>query len=79
MNDTPKISETGYTPDFVGHNEEWFIEVKGRKVGDFNLRWKLFKRFCNNRDPVPILFMPVTGVDMQQVINILKQKQHARK
>lgn len=77
MKDTPKISETGYTPDFVGEDEQWFIEVKGRKVGDFNLRWKLFKRFLNERKHKPLLFMPVTGVDMQQVINILKQKGYA--
>lgn len=79
MKDTPKISETGYTPDFVGEDEKWFIEVKGRKVGDFNLRWKLFKRFLNNRKPVPFIFMPVTQGDMQQVINILKQKGYATK
>jgi hypothetical protein len=78
MKHTPKIAETGYTPDFVGENETWFIEVKGRKLGDFNLRWKLFKRFLSNRDPKPIIFMPVTIGDFQQVVNILKQKGYAR-
>ena len=79
MKDTPKISETGYTPDFVGEDEKWFIEVKGRKVGDFNLRWKLFKRFLNDRKPVPFIFMPVTSGDVQQVVNILKEKGYATK
>jgi hypothetical protein len=79
MRDTSKISETGYTPDFSGKNEEWFIEVKGRKLGDFNIRWKLFKRFLNKRDNNPTLFMPVTLKDCEQVINILKEKGYGKK
>ena len=78
MRDTSKISETGYTPDFVGENEDWFIEVKGRKLGDFNLRWKLFKHFLNNREPKPLIFMPVTTGDCEQVINILKSKGYGK-
>lgn len=75
LKDVRKISGLGYTADFVGENEEWFIEVKGRRLGDFNIRWKLFKKWLNQRDePNPILFMPVTPQDMRQVIDILKEK-----
>lgn len=80
LKDTSKIAETGYTPDFVGENEKWFVEVKGRKLGDFNLRWKLFKHKLNNESTVyPTLFMPVTKEDCEQVINILKQEGYGKK
>jgi hypothetical protein len=79
LKDTPKITKAGYTPDFCGENEEWFIEVKGRKLGDFNLKWKLFKKMLMKRKPQPILFMPVTKQDCENVITILKSKGYARK
>ena len=79
MKNTTKVSGIGYTPDFVGENEEWFIEVKGRKFGDFNMRWKLFKNWVNLRKIPPYLFMPVQQQDMQQVINILKSKGYGTK
>jgi len=79
MKSTTKVTGIGYTPDFVGENEEWFIEVKGRKFGDFNMRWKLFKNHVNLRKIPPYLFMPVQQQDMQQVINILKSKGYGTK
>jgi hypothetical protein len=79
LKDNQKVSKTGYTPDFVGENESWFIEVKGRKLGDFSLRWKLFKHKVSERTPPPVLFMPVTIEDCQQVVQILKQEGYATK
>lgn len=79
LKDTQKVSKTGYTPDFVGEDDSWFIEVKGRKLGDFSLRWKLFKHKVSGEDPQPILFMPVTLEDCQQVIQILKNEGYATK
>ena len=73
LRDTKKVSKVGYTPDFVGEGELWFIEVKGRKLGDFNLRWKLFKKKMSIREPIPMLFMPVTKDDCEQVVKILKE------
>lgn len=74
MKKVAKVSGAGYTPDFRAKDESWFIEVKGRKLGDFSMRWKLFKAFLSSRDPKPMLFMPVTMGDCIQVINILKDK-----
>ena len=74
MKDTPKILGTGYTPDFAAKDESWFIEVKGRKLGDFGIRWKLFKRKLNERDPTPDLYMPTSEVDCEQVVKILKDR-----
>lgn len=72
MKNTQKITSVGYTPDFVGEGESWFIEVKGRKLGDFAMRWKLFKRMMSQREPMPKLFMPTNLEDCKQVIKILK-------
>lgn len=79
MKDRKKISGAGYSPDFRAKDESWFIEVKGRKLGDFSMRWKLFKNSMLGRDPQPMLFMPTNTQDCQQVINILKEKQNATK
>jgi len=67
-----------YTPDFVGDSEEWFIEVKGRKLGDFPIRWKMFKQLLQEKDNQPVLFMPVTKDDCKQVIEILIQKGYGK-
>lgn len=79
MKSVSKVSGAGYTPDFRAKDESWFIEVKGRKLGDFSMRWKLFKAFLSTREPKPMLFMPVTMGDCIQVINILKEKKDEAK
>lgn len=79
LRDKTKVSKAGYTPDFSGEGDEWFIEVKGRKLGDFNLKWKMFKRALEDSGNPPILFMPVTNDDCKQVIEILKQEGYGRK
>lgn len=78
MKDVSKVQGAGYTPDFKAKDESWFIEVKGRKLGDFNMRWKLFKKSMSHREPMPMLFMPVTLGDCKQVIDILKEKGYGR-
>ena len=76
----PKLTESAmsYTPDFIGENEEWFIEVKGRKLGNFSIKWRLFKSMLLRREPVPVLFMPEKKEDCEQVIKILRQKGYGR-
>jgi len=78
MKKVSKVSGAGYTPDFKAKDESWFIEVKGRKLGDFSMRWKLFKQFLSDREPKPMLFMPVTLGDCEQVIKILKEKENGK-
>lgn len=78
LKDVTKVMGAGYTPDFRAKDESWFIEVKGRKLGDFNMRWKMFKKSMSHREPMPTLFMPVTLEDCQQVIKILKEKGYGK-
>jgi len=74
LRDNRKVSKVGYTPDFSAKDESWFIEVKGRKLGDFSLRWKMFKNRLEGLDKQPMLFMPVTKDDCRQVVEVLKVK-----
>lgn len=79
MTNRPKVLEIKYTPDYVGENEEWIIEVKGRANESFPLRWKLFKQLMQQRDNPPILFKPSTVAECKQVIEILKDKGYGNK
>lgn len=77
MIDRKKISGVKYTPDFIGINEAWFIEVKGRANESFSIRWKLFKQMLLKQGKSPILFKPMTVKDCEQVIEILKAEGYA--
>jgi uncharacterized protein YtpQ (UPF0354 family) len=78
MIDRRKVSKISYTPDFVGENEEWIIETKGRANESFPLRWKLFKRMVESWDKQPLIFKPTNKVDCEQVIKILKEKGYGK-
>lgn len=75
----PSVLKIDYTPDFVGVNEEFIIEVKGRPNESFPLRWKLFKSLMNQRKNPPIIFKPSTVAECIQVIDILKEKGYGKK
>jgi len=79
MTDRRKVTKVSYTPDFIGENEEWFIEVKGRANESFSIRWKLFKRKMSERDNPPIIFKPMSVKDIEQTVEILKQKGYGKK
>lgn len=68
------VSKIDYTPDFVGENEEFFIEVKGRPNESFPLRWKLFKNLMAKRESPPMIFKPSSIRECEQVVKILKEK-----
>lgn len=79
MIDRRKVTGVSYTPDFIGENEEWFIEVKGRANESFPIRWKLFKNLVNSWKTPPILFKPMNKADCEQVVEILIQKGYGQK
>ena len=74
MIDRRKVTKVSYTPDFIGENDEWFIEVKGRANESFSIRWKLFKELVSKMDKPPLIFKPTNVKDCEQVIEILKSK-----
>lgn len=79
MIDRRKVTKVSYTPDFIGENEEWFIEVKGRANESFSIRWKLFKDLMTKRKNPPLIFKPQNIGDCEQVIEILKEKGYGKK
>lgn len=79
MVNRPKVLGISYTPDFIGENEEFFIEVKGRANESFPIRWKLFKLMLQEQGKKPMLFKPANIADCEQVIEILKSKGYGRK
>ena len=70
MIDRRKVSKVSYTPDFIGMDEEWFIEVKGRANESFPIRWKLFKAMISKWKKKPLIFKPTNDTDCEQVIRI---------
>jgi hypothetical protein len=71
MKDKRDVRGVSYTPDFIGENEEWFIEVKGRPNESFSIRWKLFKAYVTSWRKPPIIFKPQSIKDCEQVVSIL--------
>lgn len=79
MSDRRKVSKVSYTPDFIGINERWFIEVKGRANESFSIRWKLFKKMISNWEVKPLIFKPANVADCKQVIDILIERGYGKK
>lgn len=73
-----KVTQVTYTPDFVGENEEWIIECKGRANESFPLRWKLFKLMTSKWEKPPIIFKPMNKQDCVQVAEILKSRGYGK-
>ena len=74
MIDRRKVSKVSYTPDFIGENEKWFIEVKGRANESFSIRWKLFKKLVKSWGTNPLIFKPTNKADCIQTVEILVSK-----
>jgi len=72
--DRREVRKMIYTPDFIGEQEQWIIETKGRANESFPLRWKIFKESMLQRDNPPMLFKPSNQAECREVVRILKQK-----
>ena len=64
-----KILPIRYTPDFVG--KKFIIECKGRANESFPMRWKLFKRMINIKQPYVTLYKPQNQKECDQVIELI--------
>ncbi len=73
MTDRRKVTKISYTPDFIGKDNEWMIECKGRANEQFPLRWKIFKKMIAEKYPDTIIFKPTNEKDCIQVIEELKK------
>lgn len=66
-----KIRKNSYKPDFVGKG--WIMETKGLRTPDFNIKWKLFKRYLLRHELEYILFMPSNRREIISSIEIIKE------
>ena len=64
-----KILPIKYTPDFVG--DKFIIECKGRANESFPMRWKLFKRLINIKQPYVTLYKPQNQKECDQVVELI--------
>lgn len=65
------IRKISYTPDFIG--DGWVMETKGKRTADFNLKWKLFRRYVETHKLDLILLMPTNKKEILKSIEIIKQ------
>ncbi len=67
-----KIKGITYTPDFVG--VDWIIETKGVRTADFNIRWKLFKKYLLDNNLEYRLYMPGSKKEIVESIKLIKNE-----
>ena len=64
-----KILPIRYTPDFIG--KKFIIECKGRANESFPMRWKLFKRMINIKQPYVTLYKPQNQKECDRVVELI--------
>ena len=64
-----KILNIKYTPDFV--SPSFIIECKGRANESFPIRWKMFKKYVNDRLKHVTLYKPQNQKECDKVIELI--------
>ena len=72
INNTYKVRDITYTPDFVDPNGKWIIEVKGFANDVFPIKWKLFKNYLLSLEDPPVLYLPKNQGQVLQTIELIK-------
>ena len=67
-----KILPIKYTPDFV--SDSFIIECKGRANESFPIRWKMFKKYVNNKMKHVTLYKPQNQKECDEVIKLILTK-----
>ena len=73
VDNTYKVRDITYTPDFVDPNGKWIIEVKGFANDVFPLKWKMFKKHLMQLENPPVLYLPKNQGQVLQTIELIKQ------
>lgn len=72
-----KIRSMTYLPDFTCIKEDksgWILEVKGYATDQFDLKWKLFKKYLINNGYNVKLYKPNNQQNVIKSIEIIKNK-----
>lgn len=64
-----KIRPITYKPDFIG--DKWVIEVKGMRTPEFNIKWKMFKKYLQDNKLEYTLFLPTSKKQILESINLI--------
>ena len=64
-----KILNIKYTPDFI--SDSFIIECKGRANESFPIRWKMFKKYVNDRLKHVTLYKPQNQKECDKVIELI--------
>jgi len=64
-----KILPIKYTPDFIG--KDFIIECKGRANESFPLRYKMFKKYVEEKMPNVTLYKPQTKSEVDETVNLI--------
>lgn len=65
------------TPDFVDETNKVILEVKGRAVELFAMRWKLMKWYLSVNDPTYGVFLTKSNqTDITKIVNEIKGKHY---
>ena len=67
-----KILPIKYTPDFV--SSSFIIECKGSANESFPIRWKMFKKYVNNKMKHVTLYKPQNQKECDEVIKLILTK-----
>jgi len=67
-----KVNAITYKPDFVGKG--FVIETKGRRTPEFDLRFKLFKKWIKDNSTTLIsIYMPQNITEINQTVKLIKE------
>ena len=68
---TTKLTNTTYTPDFVG--DKWIIETKGIKSSTYSLKMKMFREYLESTGNEWFIFEPHNQYQIDEAIKTIKQ------
>ena len=73
VDNTYKVRDITYTPDFVDPNGKWIIEVKGFANDVFPVKWKIFKNHLMQLEDPPVLYLPKNQGQVLKTIELIKE------
>lgn len=63
-----------YTPDFMDPQFRWLIETKGYRTAEFDIKWKMFKKYLTDNNLKVDLYLPQNQGQVKKCIEIIKEK-----
>lgn len=76
-----KIRSMTYLPDFTCIKEDksgWILEVKGYATDQFDLKWKLFKKYLIGNGYTVTLYKPNNQQNVIKTIELIKNKYYEK-